>query len=245
VIKSWPWRREKEEIVMADSPKRSFLLGLREALPVGVSFFFLFLAVGVASKTAGLNAFHSMLMSLVVFAAPAQFVVLDLMAHQRPWLDILAATVIINSRFFVMTATLLPYFRGTPVSRVLAALFMLSASTFAVPFMKFKQAADVRPFEYYLGISAGSYPVAVAATGLGLLLVQGLSVELLDTFRMILPVYFATLLAREWPKRRPLLAGLLGFVGTPLGEFLSPAFGMMLAATMIGLGLALSHGGKK
>lgn len=230
---------------MADSPKRSFLLGLREAIPVGVSFFFLFLAVGVASKTAGLNVLHSMLMSVVMFAAPAQFAVLDLMAHQRPWLDILAATFIINSRFFVMTATLLPYFRGTPVPRVLAALFMLSASTFVVPFMKFRQTADVRPFEYYLGVSAGSYPVAVVATGLGLLMVQGLSPQLLDTFRMILPIYFTTLLAKEWPKCRPLLAGLLGFVGTPLGELLSPAFGMMLVATMTGVGLALSHGGKK
>lgn len=230
---------------MADGAKSSFFQGLRNAVPVGVSFFFLFLAVGIASKAAGLTVLHSVLMSLVVFAAPAQFVVLDLMGHNRPWLDILAATFVINSRFFVMATTLVPYFRGTSLPRILGAIPMLSASTFAVPFIRFKQDADVRPFEYYLGVSAGSYPIAVAATALGLLLVQNLPLLLLDMFKMILPIYFTTLLAKEWPKSRPLLAGLLGFVGTPLVELITPGFGMMLIAVVVGFGVGLPHGGQK
>ncbi len=231
---------------MVDGAKSSFFQGLREAIPVGVSFFFLFLAVGVSSKAAGLTILHSTLMSLVVFAAPAQFVVLDLIGHNRPWLDILAATFIINSRFFVMAATLVPYFRETSLPRILAAIPMLSASTFAVPFVRFKQAADIRPFEYYLGVAAGSYPIAVAATVLGLLLVQNLPLWLHDMFKMILPIYFTTLLAKEWPKSRPLLAGLLGFVGTPLVELITPpGFGMMLIAVVVGIGIGLPYGGEK
>ena len=80
---------------------------------------------------------------------------------------------------------------------------------------------------------------------LGLLLVQNLPLWLLEMFKMILPIYFTTLLAKEWPKSRPLLAGLLGFVGTPLVELVTPGFGMMLIAVVVGLGVGLPHGGEK
>ena len=220
-----------------DHAARSFQHGLRDSVPLGISFFFIFLAVGAASKAVGLTLGTATIMSLVVFAAPAQLAIFDLMGHHRPWLDILAATVIINARFFVMSATLLPYFRGTPLPRILAAMPMLSASTFTVPFIRFKQAADVRPFAYYLGVSAGSYPVAGAATALGLLLVQDIPGWALESLKMILPIYFTTLLAREWPNRLPLLAGLAGFVITPFAEIAAPAAGMILTPLLVGGGL--------
>jgi predicted branched-subunit amino acid permease len=208
-----------------------------------VSFFFVFLAVGAASRAAGLTLFQSTLMSLVVFAAPAQFVMLDLISHHRAWLDILGATAIVNSRFFVMSATLVPHFRGTSNARILAALPLLSASTFAVPFLRVKQVGDVKPFQFYLGVSMASYPVAVVATGLGLLVAQGVSPVVRDGLQMILPLYFATLLAGEWPRLRPVLAGFLGFVGTPVAEQLAPGYGLMLVAVIIGMAVGLPGGG--
>lgn len=223
---------------MRTTAPTSFEQGFRDALPVGVSFFFLFLAVGGASRVAGLSTLQSTVMSLVVFAAPAQFAIFDLMARQRPWLDILAVTALVNSRFFVMAAALLPYFRGIPTTRVLLALPMLSASTFALPFIRFKQGNETRPFHYYLGVAAGSYPVAVVATTAGVFLVHGLPDVFIQALRMILPVYFATLLAREWPKPRPLIAGFLGFTLTPLVEVVVPGFGLLATAGIIGAAFA-------
>lgn len=205
---------------------------------MGVSFFFLFLAVGSASRVAGLTMLQSTVMSLIVFAAPAQFAIFDLMARQRPLLDIVAVTALINSRFFVMAAALLPFFRGVSAGRILLAMPMLSASTFALPFIRFRQGAETRPFHYYLGVAAGSYPVAVAATTLGVMLAHGLATVFVQTLKMILPVYFAILLAREWPKPRPLLAGLLGFTLTPLVELIAPAFGMLATAGIVGAAFA-------
>lgn len=230
--------------VMAGSGPTSFAQGFRDSIPVAVSFFFLFLAVGGASKVAGLTPLQSTVMSVVVFAAPAQFAIFDLMARQRPWLDLVAVTALINSRFFVMAAALLPYFRGIQPARILLAMPMLSASTFALPFMRFRQGAEARPFYYYLGVAAGSYPVAVAATSLGVFLVHGLADVFVQALKMILPVYFSTLLAREWPKPRPLVAGLLGFALTPLVELIAPAFGMLATAGIVGAAFAALDEGR-
>lgn len=223
----------------------SFVRGLRDSVPVGVSFFFLFLAVGGAGKVAGLSTIQATVMSIVVFAAPAQFAIFDLMVRHRPWSDIFVVTALINSRFFVMAAVLLPYFRGVSLARLLLAMPMLSASTFTVPFIRFRQSDESRPFHYYLGVAAGSYPIAVAATALGVFLVHGLADVFTQALKMILPVYFATLLAREWPKPRPLVAGLLGFTLTPLVEVVTPAFGMLATAGVVGAVFAATGGDRR
>jgi len=56
----------------------SFVLGLRESVPVAISFMLSFFAIGALSRSSALSLVQSVVMTAVVFAGPAQYTMLSL-----------------------------------------------------------------------------------------------------------------------------------------------------------------------
>jgi predicted branched-subunit amino acid permease len=138
-----------------------------------------------------------------------------------------------------MSAVLAPSFRCVPLRQLLVPLGFLSTTTFAATYATLRRPAVAgRPLAYFCGVSATSIPPAVLGTVVGFYAAGLLPEAVRSTVDMILPIYFMTLLAREWPSARPLLAGALGFALTPVLEWLAPGLGMLLASVAVGLGLA-------
>jgi predicted branched-subunit amino acid permease len=222
---------------------RVFVAGLRDAIPVSISFFFLFLAVGATSANAGLDVIQGVTLSLLVFAAPAQLIIADMVASQNIG-AVLLTTLVINFRFTVMSTALMAFFRSVSKGALFAGLAMISASTFGVSFIRFKDKDDPlsggEMFRYYLGVSALSFVTAVLSTLLGAVLATRANAAVLEVTKLILPLYFATLLAREWGKARPLIAAGLGFVCAAIAEPLYPNFGLVIAAVLVGLVMTLA-----
>ncbi len=221
-----------------ESPKRALAQGLRDALPITLTFSFLFVAVGAASQSGGLNLPQGLAMTALVFAAPAQFAAIELIAGQA-WLPAILAIVVINFRFLLMAASLTPHL-GAPSRRTLfPALQMLSASTFAATFPRVRGGELAHPFAFYLGVCLGAFPTALAATALGYLVEEGTSPWLQDLLITLLPVYFTTFIAQAWPNTRFLMAGLLGFFLTPLVSTVVPGFGLVVTALLVAVFLLL------
>lgn len=222
---------------------RVFVAGLADAIPVSISFFFLFLAVGATSANAGLDLMQGVVMSLLVFAAPAQLIIADMAANQNIG-ALLLTTFVINFRFTVMSTALIAFFRSVSKGALFGGLAMLSASTFGVSFIRFKDQNDPltgpEMFRYYLGVSVLSFGTAALSTLLGALLASRANAAVLEVTKLILPLYFATLLAREWGKAKPLIAAGLGFVCAAIAEPLYPNFGLVIAAVLVGLVMTLA-----
>lgn len=216
---------------------RAFLAGLSDAIPVSVSFFFLFLAVGATSANAGLSVLQGTMMTVLVFAAPAQLIIADMVANHAIG-ALLLTTFVINFRFSVMSAALLPFFPGIGQRRLLGGLAMISASTFGVSFIRYKNTrAPLSPdgaFSYYLGVSVLSFGTAIVSTIIGAFVATRADTAFLEVIKLILPLYFVTLLAREWGKARPLIAAGTGFVLAGIAEPLMPHFGLVIAAVVVG-----------
>lgn len=217
---------------MRRSAGPAIVRGLRDGVPIAASFSFLFLAVGGASRAAGLDWTESVALTVAVFAAPAQFAIVDLVADHA-WLAVLITTTIVNFRFVVMSAALLPHFKGEGRMSLLTSIQFLTASTFAVAFPRLRSGRESAPLAYFLGVCFVSFPFAVIATGVGHAVADRLSGPVADTLRMILPIYFTTLVARVWPERRLLAAALGGFVLTPLLARLFGPFGLVAAALTV------------
>lgn len=213
--------------------KDGFTAGIIDAIPIAISFCFLFIAVGAVSANAGLGSIQATAMTILVFAAPAQLVIAEMMTHQNWWAAIFM-TIVINFRFSVMAAALLPLFPKVSKGRLLAGLSMLSASTFGVSFLKLKGQPDENPFGYYLGVSAISFSSAIISTVLGFYLAERLTAGTTDIIKMILPVYFTTMLAKEWGKTKYLIAAGAGFVLTSISEHFVPNFGLIISAAVVG-----------
>lgn len=212
-----------------------FFAGMIDAIPVAVTFLFLFLGFGATAAKTGLDIGQSVVMSVVVFAGPAQFVMLDLI-QQHAWAAATISALIVNFRFLLMSAALLPPLSAVGKRRVLPAMAGLSASTFLITYSWTKQAErdPAQTFHYFLGVCAAALPISYAATALGFVLVERLPQPLGAMLQLVMPIYFTTLLAKTWRRWRLLVAGIGGLIVTPILNQAAPGFGLVLAGVAIG-----------
>jgi len=218
---------------MDTASRRALFEGFRDSLPVMAAFVFLFAGLGVASRGAGLDGWQTAVMTAGVFAAPAQYAVLDSLSGGA-WLAALTTTAIVNFRFILMSAALLPRFDSSPRSAVAASLPMLAISTFTVAWTGAHRNPDRPAFAYYLGSCLASYPLAVVMALAGNLAAGQLPATWVAPMGMILPVYFTIMLAGSLPRLRPIAAAAAGFVTVPLLYGVLGHGALAVAAIVIG-----------
>ena len=134
---------------------REFLDGLKAIAPLFLGVASFAIAYGLLARKAGLSLLSLTLMSVLVFAGAAQFVALSLLISGSSFLLILLITFVINSRYFLMGASLGPYTRRWNVKWQSILSFLLSDESYAMTIFYFTKNA---PSKYYqLGVSLGLY----------------------------------------------------------------------------------------
>lgn len=191
--------------------------GCVDAIPIAISFAFLFFAVGALNATYHYTLVQSSVMTALVFAAPLQvFILLD--GPSLALSTLLSATLLINFRFLIMASVLAQKFENTPLRKLLLAIPLLSASTFTVS--NARAGSNTSLFEYYVGVGVVSISVAIAATIVGFSVGGQNDPHLAKVIAMILPVHFAALTAGRWPQAGPIIITAAGFLLVPLGAHL-------------------------
>lgn len=136
---------------------QEFRSGLRAPLPLVIGVFSFGLAYGILAIQAGLSFLESTLMSLTVFAGAAQFVATGMLMSGAGALPILVTTFMINSRHFLMSASLAPYAHGWKLRWKALLSFLLADETYAMTMSRFSKNA---PSKYYqLGVGLNVYAV--------------------------------------------------------------------------------------
>lgn len=111
----------------------SFLLGARMFIPLAISIAAYGVVWGVLAGQAGLGVFEVLLMSGLVFAGASQFVALDMwQVGAVPIGAIVIATLIVNLRMMLMSATLRPLVRHLPRWKAALAMFLVSDENWAL-----------------------------------------------------------------------------------------------------------------
>jgi 4-azaleucine resistance transporter AzlC len=108
--------------------------GMRRSLPLALGVAAFGLVWGTLAGQAGLSPAESVLMSALVFAGAAQFVVLPLWnaTSELPLGAIVAATLVVNLRFVLMSATMLPLFQREQPRWPWAKAFLISDENWAL-----------------------------------------------------------------------------------------------------------------
>src|SRR3989338_1009401 len=117
----------------------SFREGVKAAIPIWIAYISTSLTLGIAAKAYGLQVGEIVLMSALVFAAPAQFAALEPLASGKPAVQIFLVTFLINLRFLVMSAAIAPYFGRIKRAALLCSSHMISISTFIIPYVHFQK----------------------------------------------------------------------------------------------------------
>ncbi len=222
-----------------------FFQGAKAAIPVWIAFLPTSFALGIAAKVHGLSFTDIMLMSMLVYAGPAQFAAVDPLGAGRPALQILLATFLINLRFLVMSSAIAPYFRGVKRAGLLFCLHFLSASSFVISYAHFQktstaaglaqnpQTAGKRNLHYFMGTATISFLVWLTGSALGYLAALRIPAGFDEALKFLLPGYFACMLAVELRERTARLVGVISLFAAVLGMMWNPNWGWLISALFI------------
>lgn len=205
--------------------KRGLRAGVRAAIPIVPTFLGIFTSFGIAAHVAGVPPWAALLMTVLVFAAPAQFAMID---AAGVW-QMIAAGILVNLRFFLMSLTLSQVLRAPRRRLLVYAQFVIATSTL-LTFFAARRRARVDVPAFFRGVILLAFPAALVGTVLGLVFGMRLPPLLAFGATLFLPIYFALLLAGDLKGRYEIAAALLGFALTPFAEYAVPGWGVFLTA---------------
>ncbi len=227
--------------------KSTFLRGLRDGAPfvLGVAPFGLLFAV-VATE-AGLDILQVMGMSVLVIAGAAQFTALAQMQDGAPVFMVLAASLAVNMRMVMYSASLAPFLGEAPFWKRALAAYILVDNTYAQGLSAFERHPGWnigQRMSYYMGIALPSWVAWYLFTFLGAWFGRALPEGLALDFAP--PIIFISIVAPMLKSLAHVAAALTSVVLALALSFMPHSSGLMVAAlAAMAVGAAVEALGKR
>lgn len=227
-----------------------FWSGAGAALPVVLGYLSIGFAAGVVQRASGLSVAEVMLLSLLLYAGSAQFVIAGLLAAaspaQLPVLAIVATVFLVNLRHVLLSAALAPHFTKVSSGRNALLGLQLTDETFVVAWTSLMRGAlpEQGRAAWMAGLNLSAY-LAWAAANLAGALASGLVGDARAFgFDFALPAMFGALLVLQFSAQRKrvptMLAVALLAAALAVGiALLTPGPWNILLATLAAATLAL------
>lgn len=171
--------------------KSIFCEGMRDAIPIGLGYLAVSFSLGVAAKSAGLNAFQGFLASLLNNASAGEYAGFTVIAANATYLEMALITLIANARYLLMSCALSQHFApDTPLRHRLLIGHYVTDEIFGITIAK---PAPLNPY-YSYGAIAVAAPCWSFGTALGVIagnilplqVVSALSVALYGMFLAVI-----------------------------------------------------------
>lgn len=140
--------------------------GVLDAVPIGISLVLFGAIYGMLSLQAGLTAWESMGMSLIVYAGSAQFTALPLIKDGASMFAIILATFLLNSRHLLMGLSVSPYYKSFSPWIVNVTAFFLTDEQYAITLNRFRSKGSQS--SYVMAVSLSLYVAWAFGTWLGI-----------------------------------------------------------------------------
>ncbi|AYW48312.1 branched-chain amino acid transporter AzlC [Tetragenococcus osmophilus] len=154
---------------MEEVKYETFAEGVKACVPTILGYLGIGFALGVVGKGVGLSVFAIFLMSIIVYAGSAQFIICGLIAIQAPITSIIATVFLVNLRHFLMSLSVAPYFRESSLLENIGIGTLLTDESYGVLTMALKKTGRVS-VAWANGLNICAYFVWIIATVLGALL---------------------------------------------------------------------------
>ncbi|KFN90370.1 branched-chain amino acid transport protein [Tetragenococcus muriaticus PMC-11-5] len=124
---------------MKEVKYETFAEGIKACVPTILGYLGIGFALGVVGKGVGLSVFAIFLMSAIVYAGSAQFIICGLIAIQAPITSIIATVFLVNLRHFLMSLSVAPYFRQSSLLENIGIGTLLTDESYGVLTMALKK----------------------------------------------------------------------------------------------------------
>lgn len=148
----------------------SFKSGLRDVLPTVFGYIGVGLAMGIVANTSHLSVLAVLLMSLIVYAGSAQFIIISMLLAGSPVSAIVLSTFLINSRMILMSMTVARYFKRDSLLQNIGLGTLLTDETFALSMNKLNVTDQKLRPTWLHAANVVAYLVWAVATVVGCLL---------------------------------------------------------------------------
>lgn len=150
------------------APRTEAAAGIGAMLPIALAALPFGMLFGAEAIRQGLSVWEAWLMSLTVFAGGAQFMSMGLWADPAPWVGLALATLVVNLRHVLMSASLAGKMGRFGLWQCGAAAFMLADETWALAERRALQ-GGLTP-AYYFGVGGTLYVLWSVGTLIGAVL---------------------------------------------------------------------------
>lgn len=214
--------------------------GARSLAPIALFVIPFGIAFGAAAIERGMTSDQSIIMSLSVFSAAAQFAALDFWQGPLPAISLLLTVLAVGTRLILMGATLAPWLNRLSRAKRLLALSVLSDVNFADSYDAFRR--DERDVGRLVGGGLALCICWVIGTAIGV--IAGASLGNLGRFGIdvVMVTFFAAITVGQWEGLSDILPSVVAATVAILGlTFLPAGWNIVLAAIAGGLAGVLWH----
>lgn len=126
-------------MLVSNTSIKQFTKGVLDELPLVVGVFPFGIIFGVLALQAGIEPLQGQMMSSIVFAGSAQFMIVRLIQESTPALVIIVSGFVINLRHALYSASISQYLKGLNTGWKLLLSYLLTDEAYAVSIIHFKQ----------------------------------------------------------------------------------------------------------
>lgn len=147
----------------------SFMDGVKACLPTVMGYLGIGIAMGIVGKSAHLAIWQIFLMSTLVYAGSAQFILCGLLILSAPILSIIFTVFLVNLRHLLMSLSVAHYFKGDSLLNGVAIGTLLTDESYGVLMATLAQEKNVTS-NWVHGLNLTAYLSWILSTVIGALL---------------------------------------------------------------------------
>ena len=148
----------------------TFKSGIKDVIPTVFGYIGVGLAMGIVANTSHLSVLAVLIMSLIVYAGSAQFIIISMLLAGSPVSAIVLSTFLINSRMILMSMSIAQYFKKDSLMQNIGLGSLLTDETFALSMNKLNLTHQQLKPTWLHAANVVAYLVWAAATVVGCLL---------------------------------------------------------------------------
>jgi 4-azaleucine resistance transporter AzlC len=113
--------------------------GIIDAIPIVFGYLPIGIAFGVIAQSEGIGPLGVFLISSILFAGSAQFVLISLLSELISGVSIVLSIFVVNIRHLLMSSSYAKYLKDEPIPSILFLSFFITDESFAIGIVKAKQ----------------------------------------------------------------------------------------------------------
>lgn len=143
---------------------------IKDTLPTVFGYIGIGISFGIVAASAGMSVLMATLMSLIVYAGSAQFILVSLLAIGTPIVSIVLSVFLVNSRMILMSMTTANFFKKNSLFENIIIGSLITDESFALSMNKLNYTDGKLSFKWFNTVNLLAYLVWAASTMVGAML---------------------------------------------------------------------------